>query len=549
VAAPAPIISPSGDIETETLTDIGPEAIGLLTSSQGSLGPAMWQGTPHLLAERLLPALGLPTPSPVLNDMARRLLLTTANAPEGGVPGAPSLVSLRLAQLVALGNAAEAWKLSQIAKPDQVDEATLLQVVQAGLVSDAADEICAKTPDFIKQHTAAEWQKALLICQMRVDPKSAQVTLDLLHGLSAGDPFVDLAEKNILAGNKNLPRQLTPLRPATLALLKLTKLPLPAELFMRADAALIPMLLDAPARDDNAKLALAERAALRGLITPGWLAAVYSGVTFSPEALAAPDAAHDNTPRTRALLYQAAKAEKDQTRVLALAVKFAQSLPVLPGGAMPRLLADLLAPIRPTNDMAGPGAMAAQLYIAAGRMDGAAPWVALLRQAAHGANGSPADAVSWRAIWPHAVLAGLVPEANYAADLKEWVDGTLKGNEAGRIYAAQILNILDAAGFAVPMEDWAQAATMPVFERKIMPPAWLFDRLNAAGNAKRRAETAMLAVILANNETGAPAHGANNTTDTVSFAAVVSVRALKAAGLTADAMELARETVRNLKAP
>src|SRR6185437_10711 len=66
-------------VESTTLQNIDPEAIGLLAPEDGGLGASMWKGTSRELVERLLPALTLPTDAAALNELAERFLLTTAN--------------------------------------------------------------------------------------------------------------------------------------------------------------------------------------------------------------------------------------------------------------------------------------------------------------------------------------------------------------------------------------------------------------------------------------------------------------------------------------
>src|SRR6185437_11698650 len=97
----------------------------------GGLGASMWKGTSRELVERLLPALTLPTDAAALNELAERFLLTTANVPEGKPSGNQSLTSMRVEKLVALGRIADAWKLAQLAKPDQIDDITLRLVIEA----------------------------------------------------------------------------------------------------------------------------------------------------------------------------------------------------------------------------------------------------------------------------------------------------------------------------------------------------------------------------------------------------------------------------------
>ena len=99
----------------------------MLSTNDGGLGAGLWKGSPRLLVEQLIQALNLPTRSPTLNNLARLMLLTTASVPEGEANKTQSLAAMRIDKLVALGNAADAWRLAMLAKPEQMDDITLRQ--------------------------------------------------------------------------------------------------------------------------------------------------------------------------------------------------------------------------------------------------------------------------------------------------------------------------------------------------------------------------------------------------------------------------------------
>ena len=243
-------------VEVGTLSDISPESIGLFSTKEGGLGAAMWKGTSRSLVEHLLPVLDLPSFSPTLNNLAQRFLLTTADVPAGKPGNEPSLISLRVSDLIMLGDAKNAWKLVELAKPEQIDDVTLRKVIEAALVNSESANACAKLPDIIKNRSKTDWQEPLLVCQlMAKDTKAAQLTLDLMHTQNAkNDKLLYIAEHNIMGGAAELPRQLAPLKPLTLALLQLADLPLRGEVYAHPDTVVIPTLLTLKTKDDNARL-------------------------------------------------------------------------------------------------------------------------------------------------------------------------------------------------------------------------------------------------------------------------------------------------------
>ncbi|MGE3624409.1 MAG: hypothetical protein AB7H77_11140, partial [Bdellovibrionales bacterium] len=293
-------------VEAEKLQQIDPDSIGLLSPEDGGLGAGMWKGTPRELVNHVLPTLSLPTPSDALNSLARRFLLTAASVPEGSA-GKP-LSAMRVEKLVALGDPAGAWQLASLAGPEKIDDITLRLAVEAGLVGPEAGNICAKLPSLLQAHESPEWQKSMVVCQLQdKNVAAAQLGLDVLHTQEIRDePFFHLAERNVIGGAKPLPSHLTPLRPLNLALLRLTDRPLPSEIYARPEASVIPELLLAPTRGDKARLALAERAAERGLISAHELGQAYAAAVFTEQQRAGTP---EKGPRLRAMLYQAALAD------------------------------------------------------------------------------------------------------------------------------------------------------------------------------------------------------------------------------------------------
>jgi hypothetical protein len=546
-AAPAVQPLPSAiakPVEAAPIGNIDPESIGLMSKAEGDLGADIWKSTPRVLVVKLFQSLNLPTLSKTLNNLAKRLLLTTASVPEGAADTGQSLTSMRVEKLLMVGDAADAWKLAMMAKSEQIDEITLRMVAEAALISPQRDDVCAKLPEIVTNHNGVEWQKLMLVCQLRAnDTKAAQLTLDLLHAQNVKDEiFFFVAEKNILGGNKQLPRQLTPLKPLTLALLRQTDLPLPGEVYVHPDAALIVELLSARAREDVARIGLAERAAERGLISASDLAAVYRGTTFTPESIANAMNSPESGPRLHALLYQAALLEKTTPPRINAAIKYMQVVtPGLLNTAGAQILDEMIGNLTPGNEFNASSGTIAHIYVLAGKNEAALEWI---KHAKHAAIGMPSVAAELNSFWPLAVLSGLESDGDYATDLGKWLDAYLKDTDgkndahARRDQASSILLLLDADGFAVSSETWAKVMDVPANDRRAMPPALFFERLKSASTSPRKGETIMLALDLAGNGNDVPV-----------LSAVEIVRALRLSGLTADAAILARETANIILTP
>src|SRR3546814_15394160 len=85
---------------------------GLISSDNGGLGTTMGQGATRADVDQYLSMMPVATGSPVVNDLGRRLLLTSATPPEGQVSGT-SLLAIRLDRLIASGRADLAAELGR----------------------------------------------------------------------------------------------------------------------------------------------------------------------------------------------------------------------------------------------------------------------------------------------------------------------------------------------------------------------------------------------------------------------------------------------------
>lgn len=549
-AAPATLepVALGGAVAQTKLADIDPETLGLLSESNGGLGTTVWKDTGRVVVDRFMPALALPVGSATLNDLARRLFLSTAAAPQvaSGEKPARSLLSERIEALMALGAVKDAWKLASLADPKLVDEVTLRQLTEAALIGPDSKEVCDKVPALIKAHatsdeTGREWQKSLLVCQLRAgDTKAVQLSVDLMREQNARDAvFLSLVNKNVLAQSDRLPRQLTPLRPLNLAVLRQIAQPLPPELYARAEALMIPELLKTKATEEDARILLAERAAAKGIITAPQLADVYKDVAFKPEEVAAAMTQQGGTPSSRTMAFQALVNEQSPAKKIELVQKVTDGLsPVALIGAEGSLLTSYLESIPVVADHNAFSAALARLFALAGKPDKAMAWLHLART-----SGAQSEQVRAQLLdqWPLFVLSGLISDGEYAQGLKDWLDKALAnkdkddGNEvhAQRELCGNILLLLDASGYAVNEEAWQRVLEPKAPTRQYMPSPVLADRMMQASLAGRKGEMILLGLVL---------EGSGAEDMPTPFGVQIQIlRALRQAGLTAESQAYARE--------
>ncbi|MDR3425033.1 MAG: hypothetical protein P4M13_08185 [Alphaproteobacteria bacterium] len=511
-------------VSAAPLPNVSPESIGL--PSADGLGADMWKGTSRPAAEHLLEIIA-PTASPVLNTLARRLLATAAVPPDGAASSAQKLTSERIEKLAAFGSGDEAWALAKNADGALIDDVNFHRAAEAALLGNDKD-LCGKAPEFAKARATVDWQGILIACQLRGgDTKAAQVALDVFRTQANRDNiFIGIADKNILGAGKMLPFQLTPLTPATLALLQIAKLPLPGAVYAHPDFALAPALLQIPAQQGIAQLSLAERAAARGMIDSDALAAVYRATNFNPEALASPLTSGESGLRLRALLFRAAEGEKDSGKRIALAAKFVQSVSPDFLDGMGSVTALMLGDIKADPSLAANAAIVARIYVLAGRGDQALDWLRLAQQ-----NGG--DSTDLLDLWPQFALAGLEAKDSYAADFDKWLNAALKSADpvTVRDHVGATLLFLDAAGLNVPDTAWVKVLTTTHNEKPVAFSPLLCERMREASAQGRRAETVLLAVAAAGEG------------DIPLPVAVGITRALRLAGFKSEAATFARQEV------
>lgn len=548
-AVPSPSLAQTSTaVDSSSLADVDPDSIGLLSPADGGLGYDMWDGAPRALIDRLLPEMQLPTASPSLNSLARKLLLSMAGIPApASAKDAPkrSLTAARVERLLALGDVSGAWDLAQLAKPDRLDEITLRLVAEAALVSPKAEDACRKLKDLMSGRSSIEWQKSLMLCQLKAgDQNSATLGLDLLREQKADDDaFAGIFSRNVLGGEKKLPSQLTPMRPVTLALLRHIDAALPSELYVRPAAMLMPDLLKAKTTDADAHLILAERAAAMALIDEKRLAEIYAAASFTPEALAGATTASEPSPKLRAMLYQLAKAEPDALKRSATISRLAQMTDAASlSGAAGRLLADLVGEIPPTSDFNSFSGAAARVLAVSGRAEKAKEWLAL----AQGPAGRlPEVAAQVHEIWPLAAIAGALSDAGYGAGIGTWIEKDLKNSDReSRQRTGAVLLLLSASGYAVPDDAWAKVAdTVPDGAKIPSFSPVIFNLLRESAAHGRKGETALLAITLAAGQSAGKKPKAEGMPLLV---AVDLIKALRQAGLQAHSKGLALETMASL---
>jgi hypothetical protein len=174
-----PVSGPQSAVASEPLAPPSPGWSAGLVSPRDAFPTAFWRGTTRVMAGLLLARMP-DTVSPVLQSLARRLLLSAGPAPEGPDSGASPLPVLRAAALLRLGEL-EAARAVIAAIPESERASALPLAVAADAISGDVGSACATVRDTIRRDQAVFWQTALIACQaLQGETEQASLGLQLL---------------------------------------------------------------------------------------------------------------------------------------------------------------------------------------------------------------------------------------------------------------------------------------------------------------------------------------------------------------------------------
>jgi len=513
----APWVSPrGGSVERSELAPI------LATDGTG-LPLELWRGLDLKAVEELLAGLDLPPRSPAVHQLWRRVLLAPA-APPAGSPTAEHFVALRLEALYRSGLLADMEVvLSQTGFSGPVVEMlrarrdlglgrreigcrgiAALAAPSSGLPGRLKGEM-----QLLSGYCAAAGgnaQAAALAADLaREEGVEAELPLAVLAGFAEGTkPKLTLPARMLLLDY----RFLELLGPVDAA-----------QVFDRAEPALISALAADSALGGRVRIAAAEAALGLNALAPERMAEVYRRTSLTSAGGVDPAATTTDPALRHALYFQAIEAARPGTqkaRFLRAILEDARKR-----GAylqMARVLAPLIADLAITPDALWFAETALETELIAGRFELARRWAeaASLRQWLALIDVADPERRGGR-------LASLAPIAQLAQD------GRLGGETLQRL-----ATVLDALDIDVPIGLWDAANRAPQPASGHLPQSGVLSELAQAAQH----EDAARAILLVMRALGpAGPEGANL------LALGDSLRGLRRVGLEADARQLALEAL------
>lgn len=506
------------------------ELAPVMAADGSGLPYELWRGVDIAGFEKLISEIEIPPRSPALHDLWKRLVTSNVTPPAGQTADI-KFTALRLEALYRSGLAAEA--AAELAPPAG-DPVLALFAARNALANADRDKACELSrqvaglkPDTPKPVLA---QAALLngyCAAVGGDAAGAGLAAELAReaglqqtpGLAALDAIsIGVKPQTKIEGRLGL---------IDYRLLEAAGAPPSLSDLDKAEPALLVALTNDSASLPELRLAAAEAAAKLNAISPDALAAIYSALApaQTAEALLAGAGGLSGAAR-RAALFKAAEAERTpmkKTRLIRALLDDARAnmlaFPVM------RMLARTTAQVPVQPELSWFIETAAEIGLASGNYKMTYDWVAL----SQGASPDGSGYTHWLAL---ADIAGanLEPRGQHLGDL-ELLARHSRFSPDG---LHRLATVLDALQYVVPIPLWEAASRTPQPTGGYLPETGVLSEMQDAAKKKEFGHTVLL-VMKALGPTGA--EGANM------IALGDSIRALKRAGLEADARRLGLEAL------
>jgi len=495
----------------------------------------LWTGIDLQTAEQLIAGLQLPPPSPALMELWRRLMTASTSQPPG--TSAAQFTALRAEGLYRSGQMKQLGELLNAAGARGSDPLLTafsarydIAVGQRDSGCSAVKQAAARKQDLPRQLAGEMLVLAGYCAAAAGNASAASLAADLAREEGVENAGLLDALVAVGAGKKpRLPRngQITP---AHYRLLQLAKTVDPAGITGRADAALLGSLVLDRGTDNELRVAAAEAAARLSIIAPEDLADIYRAQRFAPPDLANPLASRPNSLLRRALLFQAAEAERDPTRRAQILRAFLDEARragfYLPALAM---AAPLVKSVPRSPDFAWFAETAIEAALAAGDHPSVRAWWVSLD--AHSRGSSRLE--HWLALSDIANAEFDAPRGLHLAAVEALA---LQG-----VFSEPVLHrlatVLDALDYQVPMDLWHLASSTPQPNDGHLPETGVLTQLKEASSRREFARTVLLVMRTVGPKGPEGAH---------IIALGDAIRALKRVGLEAEARRLAFEALFNV---
>lgn len=297
---PLPPPPPKPSIQVQTLGIVEGPAEGLLDPGNGGLDENMWGGASRGDIEALLPRLPLASPDSAVRALAKRVILTRADAPAGAVKR--PLITIRIEKLLDAGLIDDAAKLAvsgSLKDDSDFARAQANAILTAGRSADACGTLTATR----ESEDGVFWLQLRAYCAAaNGDSATAEITRNLIDAQLLTDKAYDTLVEDALTGAKKPPGPIAKPTAMHLFLLRKAGLPVGGDVAKALGVSASLLALRDAHNPPEVRLAAAERAAKAGATTTAELKAVVDAQVIVPDKIAGAAA---NAPKLPFLAGQA----------------------------------------------------------------------------------------------------------------------------------------------------------------------------------------------------------------------------------------------------
>jgi hypothetical protein len=492
----------------------------------------LWRGLDVAGVEKLMSEIEIPPRSPALHSLWKRLITSDVTPPAGETSN-QKFAALRLEALYLSGLAKEAsGELKK--QPVATDALMAALAARNQLAAGETEQGC----DIARRATSLKGDipkrlrgEAILItgycAALAKDAASAGLAAELGRdeGLPASPGLDALDAISVGAKPKIAPQKRMSL--LDYRLMALAGVPAGADVLDKAEPALLVALANDPQTEPVLKLQAAEAAARLNALSPDALAQIYRAVPAGNETADALLAnAQATGPARRAALLKFAEAEHTpmkKTRLIRALIDDAQRAQL--GFQAMQMSASAANGLNPQPEISWFAETGAIIGLASNNMVMTQRWVTLAAGSVHGP--SPLD--HWLALADIADPS-FSPRGQYLNELETLaLHGRFTPDALNRL-----ATVLDALGYNVPIPLWEAASRTPQPTTGHLPPTGVLSELQDSSKKKEFGRTVLLAM---------KSLGANGAEGAHMIALGDSIRALKRAGLEADARRLGLEAL------
>lgn len=560
-------------IEIDELAAPDKNAFGILLPAGEGFSKNIWRRSTYEKIEQLLAALHLPSTSPAMDDISKKLLLSRATAPTGftgpDIDGSTGLavetpeeefdealskkfLNLRIAELTERGNLTDLMAFIQNIPRDTLavnkSNAEIL-MLGGNLIGACQMTREARSPDdetIGNDNVSSEdnlfWMKMLTFCRVLEENNSgAQIALDMLNEQGSVDfIFFDLINLLMLdpaSRTTFLTSGLTSLDPLNYTILSLLDQPIEAELIENSSALILSALVINPNMTKENRFQAAIKSYKSGGVSVDVLRDIYDLQEFSTIEYENAVRFSENDERDSAdvLLYQAASKQiSDQNKATVLNAIWTKAILDNDLPRKSKLNVDTLMSLNPNISLINHAHSITRGLILAGELDKAKQWYNFVRQNAVGG-----DAEATRAlinIWPLIILASEKGEIPWNNDILElWWNGQMVLSPENReSKAALFYAIAEAFQYEVSEEKWDELITENSMDNTRAIPLGVWREMIKSVGERKAAQSVILSLIAMGPQ-------GPGSLDASGLSAVI--RALRSFGLGQEARSIALEAL------